>query len=43
MEKVNSINPADKNSIIDVMNKIDIDEDNFDKGYLTFYFAFLLV
>ena len=31
IEKVNVINPDDKNSIIDIVNKIDIDEDNFDQ------------
>ena len=31
IEKVNGINPDDKNSIIDIVNKIDIDEDNFDQ------------
>lgn len=31
IERVNVINPDDKNSIIDIVNNIDINEDNFDQ------------
>lgn len=31
IERVNGINPDDKNSIIDIVNNIDINEDNFDQ------------